>query len=89
MNFLPGRNNQGIVVRKDFHLFRYPLQCIPHKSRIIIELLQHLLRLIFPEVPSFASVDEEREYRKKHLVAAVRAFAVHGFVTAEKGLTRR
>src|SRR5262245_16103770 len=35
--------------------------------------------LIFPEVPSFASHDEERAYRKKHLVAAVRAFALRGF----------
>jgi ribulose-5-phosphate 4-epimerase/fuculose-1-phosphate aldolase len=35
--------------------------------------------LIFPEIPSFASVGEEREHRKKHLVAAVRAFAEHGF----------
>lgn len=35
--------------------------------------------LIFPEIPSFASVEEERLYRKKHLVAAVRSFAQHGF----------
>ena len=35
--------------------------------------------LIFPVTPSFASVDEEREDRKKHLVAACRAFAQHGF----------
>jgi ribulose-5-phosphate 4-epimerase/fuculose-1-phosphate aldolase len=35
--------------------------------------------LIFPETPSFASYAEEREYRKKHLVAAVRAFGMHGF----------
>lgn len=35
--------------------------------------------MIFPEIPTFASVEEEREYRKKHLVAAVRAFAQHGF----------
>jgi ribulose-5-phosphate 4-epimerase/fuculose-1-phosphate aldolase len=35
--------------------------------------------LIFPEIPGFASSDEEREYRKKHLVAAVRAFALQGF----------
>jgi ribulose-5-phosphate 4-epimerase/fuculose-1-phosphate aldolase len=35
--------------------------------------------LIFPEIPSFASHGEEREYRKKHLVAAVRAFALQGF----------
>jgi ribulose-5-phosphate 4-epimerase/fuculose-1-phosphate aldolase len=35
--------------------------------------------LIFPEVPQFATFAEERAYRKKHLVAAVRAFALHGF----------
>jgi ribulose-5-phosphate 4-epimerase/fuculose-1-phosphate aldolase len=35
--------------------------------------------LIFPEVPTFDSYAEERAYRKKHLVAAVRAFAMHGF----------
>ena len=35
--------------------------------------------LIFPELPVFANVAEEREYRKKHLVAAVRAFALQGF----------
>lgn len=35
--------------------------------------------LVFPEIPEFASYAEEREYRKRHLVAAVRAFAVHGF----------
>ena len=35
--------------------------------------------LIFPEVPEFADVAEEREYRKRHLVAATRAFGLHGF----------
>lgn len=35
--------------------------------------------LIFPEIPAFPSVVEERLYRQKHLVAAVRAFALHGF----------
>ncbi len=35
--------------------------------------------LIFPELPTFASFAEERKYRKEHLVAAVRAFAMHGF----------
>jgi hypothetical protein len=35
--------------------------------------------LRFPDIPEFKSVDEERLYRKKHLVAAVRAFAQHGF----------
>jgi len=35
--------------------------------------------LIFPEIPTFNSFAEEREYRKRHLVAAVRAFAMHGF----------
>ena len=35
--------------------------------------------LIFPEEPVFETVQAEREYRKKHLVAAVRAFARHGF----------
>ena len=35
--------------------------------------------LIFPELPTFANVAAERQYRKEHLVAAVRAFAMHGF----------
>ena len=35
--------------------------------------------LIFPELPIFASPAEERRYRKEHLVAATRAFAMHGF----------
>ncbi|MGI4746788.1 MAG: class II aldolase/adducin family protein [Janthinobacterium lividum] len=35
--------------------------------------------LIFPEIPTFSSFEEERTYRKQHLVAAVRAFAMHGF----------
>ena len=35
--------------------------------------------LIFPEIPEFANVSEERDYRKRHLVAAVRSFAMHGF----------
>lgn len=35
--------------------------------------------LIFPELPAFASPAEERTYRKEHLVAATRAFALHGF----------
>lgn len=35
--------------------------------------------LRFPAIPKFASFAEERLYRKKHLVAAVRAFAQHGF----------
>ncbi len=35
--------------------------------------------LIFPETPTFASFADEREYRKRHLVAATRAFAMHGF----------
>jgi ribulose-5-phosphate 4-epimerase/fuculose-1-phosphate aldolase len=35
--------------------------------------------LIFPAIPSFASHADEREYRKRHLVAATRAFANHGF----------
>jgi len=35
--------------------------------------------LIFPERPSFATHAEERLYRKQHLVAATRAFAMHGF----------
>ncbi|MEX5341079.1 class II aldolase/adducin family protein [Pseudomonas sp. I2] len=33
--------------------------------------------LIFPEIPEFKSFEEERTYRKKHLVAACRAFAQH------------
>ena len=35
--------------------------------------------LKFPAIPKFGSFAEERLYRKKHLVAAVRAFAQHGF----------
>jgi len=35
--------------------------------------------LIFPEIPEFESVEAERKYRKEHLVAACRAFALHGF----------
>lgn len=35
--------------------------------------------LIFPTIPKFESFDAERQYRKQHLVAAVRAFALHGF----------
>jgi len=35
--------------------------------------------LIFPEIPRFNSFAEERQYRKEHLVAATRAFAMHGF----------
>ena len=35
--------------------------------------------LIFPAIPEFASFAEEREYRKRHLVAACRAFSMHGF----------
>ncbi len=34
---------------------------------------------IFPETPEFASCAEERAYRQQHLVAACRAFAMHGF----------
>ena len=33
--------------------------------------------LIFPEIPDFTSHEEERQYRKEHLVAACRAFALH------------
>ncbi len=35
--------------------------------------------LIFPETPIFSSLAEEREHRKKHLVAATRAFSFWGF----------
>jgi len=35
--------------------------------------------LIFPEMPRFTSPAAERQYRKEHLVAAVRAFALQGF----------
>ena len=35
--------------------------------------------LTFPSRPVFASFAEERKYRKEHLVAACRAFAIHGF----------
>jgi ribulose-5-phosphate 4-epimerase/fuculose-1-phosphate aldolase len=33
----------------------------------------------FPHRPVFATLAEERQYRKRHLVAACRAFAQHGF----------
>lgn len=32
----------------------------------------------FPQVPAFKSVDEQRQYLKQRLVAACRAFALHG-----------
>jgi ribulose-5-phosphate 4-epimerase/fuculose-1-phosphate aldolase len=35
--------------------------------------------LIFPEIPEFDSLAQERQYRKERLVAACRAFAMHGF----------
>ena len=35
--------------------------------------------LIFPQTPVFANFEEERTYRKQHLVAACRAFHLHGF----------
>lgn len=35
--------------------------------------------LTFPQIPRFNSVEEERNYRKQRLVAACRAFALHGF----------
>ena len=35
--------------------------------------------LIFPELPEFASFEEERRHRKERLVAACRAFAQQGF----------
>jgi len=35
--------------------------------------------LIFPEIPDFKTLEEERLYRKRHLAAACRAFAVEGF----------
>ncbi len=37
------------------------------------------LGLIFPEIPEFATVQEERRHRKERLVAACRAFAQQGF----------
>jgi hypothetical protein len=35
-------------------------------------------RLIFPEIPEFAWVEEECRHRKERLAAACRAFAQHG-----------
>ena len=35
--------------------------------------------LIFPEIPVFKTHQEERQHRKERLVAACRAFAMHGF----------
>ena len=35
--------------------------------------------LIFPEIPEFTSVEQERTHRKQRLVAACRAFALEGF----------
>ena len=34
--------------------------------------------LVFPEIPSFDNVEDERRYLKERLAAACRAFAVHG-----------
>jgi len=34
--------------------------------------------LVFPARPSFSSAEQERAYRRQHLVAACRAFALHG-----------
>lgn len=50
---------------------------IAHKKISIYQPEQE--GLIFPELPSFKSFSEEREYRKKHLVAACRSFAEHSF----------
>ena len=54
------------------------LDNIPGKDRISIYQPEQE-GLVFPEIPSFASHAEEREYRKRHLVAATRAFGMHGF----------
>jgi ribulose-5-phosphate 4-epimerase/fuculose-1-phosphate aldolase len=35
--------------------------------------------MVFAEQPEFASVEEERQYRKRHLAAALRVFSQHGF----------
>jgi len=35
--------------------------------------------LIFPQLPQFKSIAEERQHRKERLVAGCRAFAMHGF----------
>lgn len=35
--------------------------------------------LTFPQIPTFATVTDERQHRKQRLVAACRAFARHGF----------
>ena len=35
--------------------------------------------LIFPEIPEFKNVAQERQYRKERLVAACRAFAIEKF----------
>ena len=35
--------------------------------------------LIFPQLPQFSSVAEEREHRKQRLVAGCRAFALNQF----------
>ncbi len=35
--------------------------------------------LTFPKIPDFQNAEEERTYRKQRLVAACRAFALHGF----------
>lgn len=50
----------------------------PKKERISIYQPEQE-GLIFPEIPEFASHAEEREYRKKHLVAACRAFAKYNY----------
>ena len=35
--------------------------------------------LIFPELPVFETLEQERQHRKERLVAACRAFALEGF----------
>ena len=35
--------------------------------------------LIFPELPKFENIADERKHRKERLVAACRAFAIEGF----------
>src|SRR6266566_1424978 len=49
----------------------------PGQRRSVYQPQQQGLK--FPSVPIFATPAEERQHRKKRLVAACRAFAIHGF----------
>ena len=54
------------------------LDNVPAKDRVSIYQPEQE-GLIFPELPEFKSAAEQRQHLKEHLVAACRAFAIHGF----------